>query len=74
MQHVNKLKSFLTQHGHSEKVLDYTMAKLFLKMIQNESSNYIAFVQTYISNTKFNKNTIHNSFNDFHDNSLKKFI
>ena len=73
-QHLNKLKSCLTQHGHPEEVLDYTMTKLFSPSFrsQNESTDYITFVQTYNPNTKFNKNIINNSLNDFHDNSLKK--
>ena len=52
----------------------HTMTKLFSPSFrsQNESTDYITFVQTYNPNTKFNKNIINNSLNDFHDNSLKK--
>ena len=40
--------------------------------IQNESTDYITFVQNHNRGTKFNKNSINNRLNDFHDNSLEK--
>ena len=56
-RNLNKLKSCLIQHGHPEKVLDYTMTKLFSPSFksQNESTDYINFVQTYNPNTKLKK-------------------
>ena len=73
-QYLNKLKSCVIQCGHPEEVLDYTMIKLFSPSFkdQNESTDYITFVQPYNPNTKFNKNIINNILNDFHDNLLKK--
>ena len=73
-QHLNELKSCLIHCGHPEEVLDYTMTKVFSSSFksQNESTDYITFVQTYNPNTKFNKNIINNTLNDFHDNLLKK--
>ena len=55
---------------------DYTITKLFSPSFksQNESTDYITFVQAYNPNSKFNKNIINNSLNDFRDNSLKKAI
>ena len=55
---------------------DYTITKLFSPSFksQNESSDYITFVQAYNPNSKCNKNIINNSLNDFRDNSLKKAI
>lgn len=50
------------------------MTKRFLISFksQNESNDYITFVQTYNPNLKFNKNIINNSSNIFLDNSLRK--
>ena len=72
-QHLNKFKSCLIQPGHSEEVLDYTMIKLFSRSFksQNESSDYITFVQTCNPNTKFKKNITNSSLNSFHNHSLK---
>ena len=63
-QHLNKLKSCLIQRGHPE-VQDYAMTKLFSPSFksQNESTDYMNFVQIYNPNTKFKKN-INNSLND----------
>ena len=51
-QHLNKLKSYLIQHGHPE-VLDYARTKLFSPSFksQNESTDYVNFVQIYNPNT-----------------------
>lgn len=70
-QHLKKLKFCLIHRGHSE---DCTMTKRFAASFenQNELTNYITFAQTYNLNTKFNKNIINNSKNDFLYNSLKK--
>ena len=76
-QHPNKLKSCLIQCGHPEEILDYTMTKIFSPLFksQNESTDYITFVQTDNPNTKCNKSIIHNSLNDFNDfNSLRKIF
>ena len=73
-QHLKKLKFCLIHRGHSEEVIDYTMTKPFAASFenQNELTDYITFAQTYNPNTKFNKNIINNSKNDFLYNSLKK--
>ena len=75
-QDLNKLKSCLIQLGHPEKVIDYRMTKLFSPSFksQNKSTDYINFVQTCNPNTRFNKNIINNSLNDFHDNLLEKAL
>ena len=75
-QHLNKFRYCLIQPGHPEEVLDYTMIKLFSRSFknQNESSDYITFVQTCNPNTKFKKNITNSSLNGFHNNSLKNAL
>ena len=71
-QYLNKLGSYLIQHGLPTEVRYYTIIKLFSAPCQSqgESTDYIAFFQTYNPNTRFNKN-INDILNNFYNNSLK---
>ena len=71
-QYLNKLRSYIIQHGLPKEVQYYTIIKLFSPswQSQDESTDYIAVVQTYNPSTRFNKN-INNILNNFYNNSLK---